>query len=196
MARKPRRIAGKQIGSSAQPARERVSDAEPRWQSQGISGGREALVPSVSAERGGGDSSVEGASGLEDGGVGLLLSEGSLVLLAQTGCGRDGRAARQGASVTRRRGLRRVDKVQRRSCPALTGVGGSPQSGERSTLVTACAAGINPPHCSGSEMPLAAIRRHRTRCCCQCAHVGARGRRQGPKRWSKGESPTAESWTI
>lgn len=54
------------------------------------------------------DSSVEGASGAEDSGDGVSLLEGSLVLLSQTGLGRSGGAVRQGASVTRSRGLRKV----------------------------------------------------------------------------------------
>lgn len=62
-----------ELGLARKPARKRVSEAEPRRPSRGISGGREALVPSISAERGGVDSSVEGASGLEDGGDGFAV---------------------------------------------------------------------------------------------------------------------------
>lgn len=85
-----------------------MSDAEPRWRNQGISGGREAFVPGISAERGGGDSSVEGASGLDGSDNGLSPLEGLLVLLGQAGFGRCGRVVRQGASVIRSRGLRTV----------------------------------------------------------------------------------------
>jgi hypothetical protein len=46
-----RRSAGGKRGLARNPARERVSDAEPRWQNRGISGGHEAVVPSISAER-------------------------------------------------------------------------------------------------------------------------------------------------
>jgi len=83
-----------------------VSEAEPRRQNRGISGGREALVPGISAERGGVDSSVEGASSLEGGGDGLPSREGLLVPYDRVGFGRRGPAVRQGASVTRSRGLR------------------------------------------------------------------------------------------
>lgn len=58
-----RQSPGAEGGLARLPARESLSEAEPRWQNRGISGGREALVPGNSAERGGGDSSVEGASG-------------------------------------------------------------------------------------------------------------------------------------
>jgi hypothetical protein len=51
---------------------------------------------------------VEGAPGLEGGGDGLSLSEGSLVPLGRNGFGRGVRVVRQGVSVTRSRGLRKV----------------------------------------------------------------------------------------
>lgn len=67
-----------------------------------------SFVPSISLGAGGVDSSVEGASGLENDGDGVSLCEGSSVLLDQPGLGWEGRAVRQGASVTRSRGLRKV----------------------------------------------------------------------------------------
>lgn len=103
-----RREPGGKQGLARLPACEGVSEAEPRRRSQGISGGREAFVPGTSAERGRGDSSVEGASSLEGSGDGLSLSEGFLVLLGQAGFDRCGWVVRQGASVTRSRGLRTV----------------------------------------------------------------------------------------
>lgn len=84
-----------------------VSEAEPRRQNRGISGGREALAPGISAEWGGVDSSVEGASSLEGDGDGLPSHQGLLVPYDRVGFGRRGRMVRQGASVTRSRGLRK-----------------------------------------------------------------------------------------
>jgi hypothetical protein len=77
-----RREPGGKQGLARLPACERVSEAEPRWQNRGISGGRDAFVPSISLGRGSGDSSMEGASSLDGGGDGLSPPEGLLVLLS------------------------------------------------------------------------------------------------------------------
>ena len=181
-----RREPGGKQGLARIPARERVSDAEPRWQSQGISGGREAFVPSISVERSCGDSSVEGASNLEGGGDGLSPLEGFLVLLDQADFGRCGQVVRQGASVTRSRGLRTVRQGPTQVMSGPDGRRRQPLCRGATIMVTAGAVGTNPTRCSGSRMPLAATRRHRTRCCCQGAYEGARGRQRGPTRWSDG----------
>jgi hypothetical protein len=51
---------------------------------------------------------VEGASSLNGGGDGMSPSEGLLVLLGRAGFGGFGGVVRQGASVTRSRGSRKV----------------------------------------------------------------------------------------
>jgi hypothetical protein len=102
----PRRKPASELGLARRPARERVSEAEPRRLSRGISGGREAHVPSASEERAERTRRWKALRVWKAVVMVLPSLEGSLVLLGCSGLGRGGRVVRQEASVTRSRGLR------------------------------------------------------------------------------------------
>jgi hypothetical protein len=89
----------------------------------------------------------------------------------------------------------RVEKAQRRSCPALTGDGGSPFAGSVDHDGSGCSR-HHTRHPLGSEMPLAAIRRHGRRCCpnLRTRVRGKRGRAESGGR--TGESPTLKNRRI
>ena len=108
VARELRRKPVSNLGLARLPACECVSDAEPRWLSQGISGGCEVSSLALVLGRAEWTRRWKALRAWKTTAMVCRCAKGPRCCSTKPGLGWEGRAVRQGASVTRSRGLRKV----------------------------------------------------------------------------------------
>ena len=147
VARELRRKPVSNLGLARLPACECVSDAEPRWLSQGISGGCEVSSLALVLGRAEWTRRWKALRAWKTTAMVCRCAKGPRCCSTKPGLGWEGRAVRQGASVTRSRGLRKVRQGPTRVMSGPDGRRRQPLCRGATIMVTAGAgASTTAPH--------------------------------------------------